>query len=297
VVGRDEALTSLRREVTGREFEFATVLEVTDGGPSGFLLHVRSGQRLHPHTLVVAADGSSLSLDYVTGDPLPAEDAQLWAEGVVMWLMEQLDTGVLRWGRRVTLPDGTVAIDPMLEPERASPWWVSPVPLERPTQAGQRRLRRLTKRRRNRRVAMAGDSTHVAIGGDRLALERDPAPGSHLRDAGFDVRPGRAAHAEGRLIQWLQLNLDDSGASPPAGQLVVAWRDASEAIVLLEHLECEPSVPGGAVEELMLAGIHAAADAGARVIDHRFNDADHLEQGLPWQPEDGARRLNAADVP
>jgi hypothetical protein len=36
VVRRDEALHALRRKVTGREFEFATGLEVTDGGPAGF---------------------------------------------------------------------------------------------------------------------------------------------------------------------------------------------------------------------------------------------------------------------
>ena len=294
---RDEALEALRREVSRRDFEGATVLEVTDGGPSGFLVHVRSGQRLHPHTLVVAADQSSLSLDYSTGDRLPAADVQLWADGLCLWLMEQLDTGALRWGRRVTLHDGTVAIDPMLAPEPAGPWWLSSVPLERPTQAGQRQLRRLAKRRRSQRAAMAGDSNHIVTIGGSIASEPDPTPGRHLRDAGFDIRPGRAAHTEGRLVQWLQLYLDDSGTSPPAGQLVVAWRDASQAIAALEHLECEPSVPDGAIEELMLAGVHAAADAGARVIEHRFNNAGHLEQGLAWQTEDGVRRLNTAAVP
>jgi hypothetical protein len=70
VVGRDEALRALRRKITGREFEFATVLEVTDGGPAGFLLRVRAGRRLHLHTLVLAADEESLSLDHGIGDPL-----------------------------------------------------------------------------------------------------------------------------------------------------------------------------------------------------------------------------------
>jgi hypothetical protein len=50
VVGRDEALEELRRAFTGHEFHDATVLEVTDGGPEGFLLRVRGGQRLaHAH--------------------------------------------------------------------------------------------------------------------------------------------------------------------------------------------------------------------------------------------------------
>ena len=166
VLDRDEALQVLRREVAGREFEFATVLEVSDGGPGGFLLRVRSGQRLRPHTLVVAADERGLALDHSLGEPLPADDVQVWADGAVMWLMEQLDTGGLRWGRRTTLSDGTVAINPTLEPEPSSPCWISPVPLERPTRAG------------------------------------------------------RAAHADGRLVQWLQLYLDDRIGSPPVAQLV-----------------------------------------------------------------------------
>lgn len=287
MIGRDEALEALRREVEGREFEFATVLEVTDGGPGRFLLRVRGGQRLHPHTLVVAADEQSLAVDHSVGEPLDSDDARLWVDGVVLWLMEQLDTGVLRWGRRITLPDGSVAIDPQLQPEPTSPWWLNAVPLERPTRAGRRRLRRMARSRRR--------SHFVTL--DDFGSEPDPAPGGHLRDVGFDVRPGRAAHAEGRLVEWLQLYLDDSGASPPAGQLVVAWHDRSEAVVQLEHLECEPSVPGGAVEELVLAGVHAAADAGARFIEHRFDDVNVVQLGFPWRPKGGAMRLDAADVP
>lgn len=287
MVGRDEALQELRRVVTGREFEFATVLEVTDGGPDGFLLRVRSGRRLHPHTLVVAADERSLALDHSVGEPLHDDDVQLWAQWVATWLAEQLDTGALRWGQRITLPNGTVAIDPTLEPEPSSPWWISPVPLGRPTRAGQRQLRRLVRRRRRGRVAILGDT---------IGSELDPTPGGHLRDVGFDVRPGHAAQAEGRLVQWWQLYLDDSGGSPPAGQLVVAWRGRSETVAQLEYLESEPSVARGAVEELVLAGVHAAADAGAEIIEHRL-DVEHLQLGLPWRPEDGVMRLNAADVP
>ncbi|MFO7959916.1 MAG: hypothetical protein R6U94_03080, partial [Nitriliruptoraceae bacterium] len=119
----------------------------------------------------------------------------------------------------------------------------------------------------------------------------------HLRHAGLDVRPGRAATAEGRLVAWLQLYLDDRGGSPPVGQLVVAFGEGSETVVQLEHLEYRPSVPRAAIEELVLAGLHAAADAGARVIEHRLDDRDLLPSGLPWRPADGVMRLDAADVP
>jgi hypothetical protein len=82
MVGRDEAFQELRRVVTEREFVSATVLEVTDGGPDGFLLRVQSGQRLHPHTLVVAANERSLALDHSIGLPLDDDDPRLWAYGL-----------------------------------------------------------------------------------------------------------------------------------------------------------------------------------------------------------------------
>jgi hypothetical protein len=288
VVGRDEALVALHREVAGHAFEYATGLDVTDGGPAGFLVRVRAGQRLRPATLVVAADEQSLALDHSVDEPLPVDDVEMWAFGVRTWLAEQLDTGVLRWGRRITLPDGTTAIDPSIHPGPASPWWVSPVPLLRPTPPGQRQLRRAARSRRGGGV--------VTLGGS-IEFQPDPAPGGHLRHAGLDVRPGRAATAEGQLVAWLQLYLDDSGGSPPAGQLVVAFGEGSETVVQLEHLEYQPSAPRAAIEDLVLAGLHAAADAGARVIEHRLDDRDLLQSGLPWRPADGAMRLNAADIP
>lgn len=287
MVGRDEALDELRRLVTGRAFAFATVLEVADGGPDGFVLRVRGGRRLHSHTLVLAADERSLALDHSVGEPMHEADVGLWAQFVVTWLEEQLDTGVLRWGQRVTLSDGTVAIDPTLQPEPPSPWEISPVPSGRPTPAGQRQLRRLVRDKPSRHVVTLGNS---------IGSEPDPAPGGRLRDVGFDVRPGRAAHAEGRLIRWWRLYLDDSGRVPPTGQLVVAWRDASAGVAQLEHLETKPSVPRDAIEKLVLVGVHAAADAGAEVIEHRL-DIGHLQLHLPWQPHHGAMRLHAADVP
>ncbi|TVR25476.1 MAG: hypothetical protein EA387_03865 [Nitriliruptor sp.] len=287
MVGRDEALEALHREVAGHAFEYATGLDVTDGGSAGFLVRVRAGQRLRPATLVVAADEHSLALDHGVDEPLPADDAQMWALGVLTWLTEQLDTGVLRWGRRITLPDGTAAIDPSIHPGPASPWWVSPVPLQRPTRAAQRQLRRAARSEGGRVVTLGGS----------IELQPDPAPGGHLRHAGLDVRPGRAAAAAGRLVAWLQLHLDDSGGSPPAGQFVVAWGDGWETVVQLEHLEYQPSAPRAAIEELLLAGLHAAADAGARVIEHRLDDRELLHLGLPWRPEGGALRLDPADIP
>ena len=287
MIARDEALEALHREVAGHAFAYATGLDVTDGGPAGFLVRVRAGQRLQPAALVVAADEHSLALDHGVDEPLPEDDVQMWALGVLTWLTEQLDTGVLRWGRRITLSDGTAAIDPSIHPGPASPWWVSPVPLLRPTPPGQRQLRRAARRRRGGLVTLGGS----------IELQPDPAPGGHLRHAGLDVGPGRAASAEGRLVAWLQLHLDDSRGSPPAGQLVVAFGEGSETVVQLEHLEYQPSAPRAAIEDLVLAGLHAAADAGARVVEHRFDDQDLLQSGLPWRPGDGALRLDVADIP
>lgn len=171
-----------------------------------------------------AADEHSLALDHGVDEPLPVDDVEMWACGVRTWLTEQLDTGVLRWGRRITLPDGTTAIDPSIHPGPASPWWVSPVPLVRPTPPGQRQLRRAARSRRGGGV--------VTLGGS-IEFQPDPAPG---------------------------------------GQLIVAWREGSETVVQLEQLEYRPSTPRAAIEELVLAGLHAAADAGARVIEHGLDE-------------------------
>jgi hypothetical protein len=289
VVGRDEALHALHHKVAGHEFAYATVLEVTDGGPAGFLVRVRAGRRHYPHTLIVAADEQSLSLDHLIGEPLESDDAEEWADGVYYWLMEELDTGVLRRGRRVTLDDGTVAVDPSLEADTSPQRWdVSEVPLDRPTRAGQRRLLRTALRARRR--------SFVTIG-DHVPHEPDPTPGGYLQETGFDVRPGRAAHAEGRLIRWLQLFRNDHHASPPLGHLVVSWRDEPDGVAQLEHLECEPQAHHAAVEQLTLAGVHDAADTGARWIEHRLDHAGDLDLGLPWQSATGVMRLSTADVP
>lgn len=296
MVRRDEALAALRREVEGRRFWSATVVEVTDGGVDGFVLRVRSGQRLDLHTLVLAADEDSLALDHAIGERLHTDDVQVWADGVVIYLMEQLDTGVLLWGRRITLEDGTVAIDPTLEPGPSSPFSVSSVPSQRLTEPAQRRVDRLGPLDRLRLLVRGGRGS-VVVQVDPAELEPDPHPGGHLRDAGLDVRPGRAAHADGRLVAWLQLFLDDRGGAPPVGQLVVTWRDESAAVAQLEHLECRPAATRAATEEMVIAGLHAAADAGARWIEHRIGDIDRLELGLRWLSEGDVRRLDAAEVP
>jgi hypothetical protein len=292
VIGRDEALGALRRELVGREFCSASVLEVSDVAPVGFVLRVRSGRRIHPHNVVLAADERSLTLDYFLDEPsLANDDAEEWAHCVGLWLEEQFGSGALRWWGRVVLDDGTRAVDLRAVPEVMPSWpcYVSEVPLDRFTAAGQRRLRRLVFRRGRRRGIVMGD---------RIESEPDPAPGGHLADAGFEVRPGRAAVAEGRLISWLQLFADDRGGAPPVGQLVVAWLDEGDAAVAeLEHLEYRPQAPRGAVEHLVLVGIHGAADAGARSIEHRLDDVARLVPGLQWQAGNGVARLDAADIP
>jgi hypothetical protein len=155
VVGRDEALLALQGELTGRVFEFATVLEVVDGGADGF---------------------------------------------------------VLRWGRRVTLDGGIQAIDPSLEPGPPSPWWVSVVSLQRPTRAGQRRLRRLARR--------VGDA---ASSSSETASRRSPARHQVATCATAGPMCSRDARpTESRLVAWLLLFDDDSADATPVGPLVVS---------------------------------------------------------------------------
>jgi hypothetical protein len=285
VITADEALRALQGELSGCAFGSATVLEVTDGGPGRFLVQVRWGRRIHPHTVVVAADEANLAHDHFLGAPLDADDAAAWARGVRIWLEEELDTGLLRWGQRITLDDGTVAIDPLLRPEDTSgPWYVAAVPLDRPTPAAQRRLRQLRRDARQRHIVTLG----------AIETELDPAPGGLPSDAGFDVRAGQEATAQGRLISWLQLFPDSSGTSTLMGQLVASWQDAD--VAQLEHLEVLPQTPHDAVAELVLAGVHAAADAGARRIEHRLEVVDSLDLGVRWQSKTGVRSLDTYEV-
>jgi hypothetical protein len=294
LVARDEALSALKQQLTGREFSSATVLEVRDGGSAGFLLGVRSGRRLRPHTVVLPADEASLGFDYMLDEPLGTDDVDLWADRVAVWLMVELDTGVLRRGRRVTLDDGTEAVDPIgVRSHEPNPDWVSSVPLTlfplpriRGPMAWWFVLRRVFRR----------GGVRVVTVEDGDAAEPDPAPGGHLLDAGLDARPGRAAYGDGRLIEWLQLS-SGGRASRWVGQLVVSWRDESEGIAQLEHLEYLSSAPADAIEELMLTGVHAAADAGARWIERQLDSDDQAVPDLPWETVDGLTRLDANDVP
>lgn len=49
--------------------------------------------------------------------------------------------------------------------------------------------------------------------------------------------------------------------------------------------------------DLVLVGVHAAADAGAHVIEYEpHGERLHLHGRLPWQQEGGRLRLHAADV-
>lgn len=292
MVRRDDALRGLQRDLTGRQFDSATVLDVSDGGSAGFLVRVRSGKRIHPHVLVVPVDETSLAFDRGLDQPLSPDDVEQWTQGVDTWLMIELDTGVLRSGQRVTLEDGTVAVDPSLDRSPTGPWYVYDVPMERPTSAGQRRiLRRLL-----RRLLSGGNRSFVTLGDD-IEMEPDPAPGSYLSGFGFDVTPGPAICAAGRLVRWLQLFPDGSSGAVPIGQLVVAWRDRSRTVAALEHLEMRPSVTRDAMEHLVLTGVHDAADAGARSIEYRCADRRGLGQDLPWASMDDVSRLDAADVP
>jgi hypothetical protein len=114
VSSRDQALHELRRRLTELEFDYTTVLEIVDGGSSGFLARVRDSGQLTVHTLVLEVDPDGLGHDTGWSEPLPQDEVEAWVTVVTELLREELDTGVLQRGKRVTLEDGTVAIDPSL---------------------------------------------------------------------------------------------------------------------------------------------------------------------------------------
>jgi hypothetical protein len=63
VSSRAQALHELRRRLTGLEFDYTTVLEIVDGGSSGFLARVRDSEQLTVHTLVLEVDPDGLGLN------------------------------------------------------------------------------------------------------------------------------------------------------------------------------------------------------------------------------------------
>lgn len=303
MVAAADALRALRTQLTGYAFWRATALEVVHGGGERFLVRVRSDQRRRPHTVVVPADASSLAHDLFIGEPLEGDDAEAWADGVARWLQEEIDTGLLRWGQRIDLGDGTVAIDPMAgRPSRADdgagPWSIVAVPLDRPTAAAEQRLRRQFRwRLRLKSLLTGGGWTYVVAMGDDLDHEPDPRPGGALEEVGLDVTAGREAARAGRLIAWLQLYEHDDVRAQPLGHVVVRWEDAPGETAQLACCEVVDDPPIDALEALRLAGLHAAADAGARWIDDLLVPSPWHADGLPWQSHDGVRRLDADEVP
>lgn len=82
-------------------------------------------------------------------------------------------------------------------------------------------------------------------------------------------------------------------ASGPAGGELGDEPEAAQ----LPYLEVVPQAGQGAVDELVLAGVHAAGDAGARWIEHRIDGVESLGAGLRWQTMNGVRRLDTTEVP
>jgi hypothetical protein len=289
MVERRDALRAMQQQLIGRRFDSAAVLDVDDGGAQGFLVRFRTGQRLAANVVVVPADPLSLATDHSVAEPLDSADASDWAQGVSIRLEELLDTGLVVWGVRVHLADGTVAIDPTCEPETTDDVWeVSTVPLDRPGRTERRRIRWLAWRKRTRRLVVLGDEA---------ASEPDPSPGTFLQAAGFDIGPGRRAHADGRLISWLQLYPDGSLDDDAVGQAVVVWRDHGEELAELQHLETSTDVPDEARNVLLAAAVNHAADAGARWLD-THHDIPELEKARSTTADaDGRRRYDMANLP
>ncbi|MFX4287327.1 hypothetical protein ACQBJO_09675 [Janibacter sp. G349] len=198
-------------------------------------------------------------------DPLEA-----WCQDVHFWLMEELDTGLLaratrHWeGEMIAL----TAVAPQPVPTEPDPdeVWIDDVPQYAPEMRLPWRVhlrlaaRTVLARLRGRRAVM-GWATWGPLDAEPGDGLRD---GKWLADAGMDPAAVRAIRDDGRLLVWLQA-LTDALEVRPAGQCAVLTTDDPH-VARMEVLEVTDRAPEGLRHRLVLAGVRAAADEGARTV-------------------------------
>ncbi|GAB3598261.1 hypothetical protein GCM10027586_00170 [Kineococcus gypseus] len=174
-------------------------------------------------------------------EPSSVYSLQSWAEEVVLWLMEELDTGLVRRAGRSTVGEltflstdtafGTAAVDVMPHGYHLGPLYLGPG------------------------------------GGD----------GEHLARAGLDVATARHLLSQGRLLTWLHAYVNNARGEPYVGHAVVArpprhgsGREPGPA--RLAVLQLVPGTPGTVAAALTYHAVHEAVEAGAQRITSTVDD-------------------------
>ena len=143
---------------------------------------------------------------------LPITSLPEWVEEVALWLVEELDTGLVRRATRTQVGDLTfLTTDGGAADVAPEGYYVS--------------------------------TLYLGPGGGR---------GEHLADAGLDVNIARRVLSGGRLLTWLHAYVDNSRGEPFVGHAVVARAPAEAAgnameLARLEVLEVVRGTPGAVV--------------------------------------------------
>lgn len=189
----------------------------------------------------------------------------VWCEDVRLWLMEELDTGLLaRADRR--REGGEIVLTPSSDGHRPRAAWVDEVPQFGPEPRLPWRLRALLALRG--RIARWRGQPAAYVWATWAPVDQPPGDGRRdggwLAEAGLDVARVRAVRDEGRLFAWWQAWAHEPGGNVVGQCAVVSTPDPDVAEILV--LEVTDGAPSGARDELVLSAVHAAADEGARTV-------------------------------
>ncbi|MFC4122820.1 hypothetical protein [Nonomuraea zeae] len=185
-------------------------------------------------------------------DGRPVCSVDEWVLDVGSFLMEELDTGLVRRGRR-TVREGHVLLDNRDAPDIwPAEYFISPVPID-----------------------------------DDLAPSSasPPESGSWLAGAGLDVGVPRQLIAEARLACWFQAYVNNDRGEPFVGHAAGSWEDGRRTVARLDVVHLRPGVPSEVGEALARPAVCEVAEAGALGVVTAI-DAPEL-RGLGFRPADG----------
>lgn len=175
--------------------------------------------------------GSSLPKEVSTG---PGASLHAWVGEVAVWLMEELDTGLIRRAVRTQIGDVVV----------------------------------LTAGAHTTGVVPAGYQLGEVYVGPRSGY------GRHLAGVGLDVTGARQLIAQDRLVEWLHAHVDNPRGEPFVGHAVVSREraDAHAGSARLEVLEVVPGTSSAVTAALAFNAARGAIEAGASTVFTDLDD-------------------------
>ena len=173
------------------------------------------------------------------------------------WLMEELDTGLVRGGARRQVA-GRVELSWPRPTQEHKRWYVAAVPLDAPDVRG------------------------IRVGGRWLVARRVLRPGNFLKRYGFDIATEAEAFRRQTLITWMTLWTNDT--EPRAlghGSTLLPGPHAEPRL----HLHPTADVNESAELDLISALLHGTAEAGFTRITAEIDRASLPHAGLERQPD------------